>query len=160
MPTKLILACLAAWTCCCDLLAEPPPDPPFKLVLQAPPAVAVDSVAVSPEGTLVATAAGEGGVRLYDAKSGAFLRALGDVGDRGVLFSPDGKRLTAAGFHMDKLVGVYDVQTGRRLQALAGHTEWEAYANALSPDGKLLASTGTDKQCWSGNWRRENSACN
>ena len=29
---------------------------------------------------------------------------------------------------------------------LAGHTEWEVYALALSPDGKLLASTATDKQ--------------
>ena len=29
---------------------------------------------------------------------------------------------------------------------LAGHTEWEADATAFSPDGKLLASTGTDKQ--------------
>jgi WD40 repeat protein len=47
---------------------------------------------------------------------------------------------------MDKLVGVFDVQTGKRVLTLAGHTEWEADATALSPDGKLLASTGTDKQ--------------
>src|SRR6478736_2943385 len=45
-----------------------------------------------------------------------------------------------------KLVGVYDVQTGKRLLSLAGQTEWEADATAVSADGKLLASTGVDKQ--------------
>jgi WD40 repeat protein len=115
-----------------------------KLVLQAPPVVSVNSVAVSPDGSLIATAAE--GVRLYDARTGALLRAIGDAGDRGVAFSPDGRTLAAAGFHMDKLVGIYDVQTGKRVQTLAGHTEWEIDALAFSPDGKLLASTGVDKQ--------------
>jgi WD40 repeat protein len=122
-----------------------PPKPERQLVLQTPPAGSVDSVAVSPDGSLVATAAGEGGVRLYDAKTGAFLRTIGG-GDRGVVFSPDGRLLTAAGFHMDKLVGVFDVQSGKRVLTLPGQTEWEAYATAVSPDGKLLASTATDKQ--------------
>jgi RNA polymerase sigma factor (sigma-70 family) len=116
----------------------------FRLVLQAPPPVSVNSVAVSPDGSLVATAAD--GVRLYDARTGTLLRAIGDAGDRGIAFAPDGRTLAAAGFHMDKLVGIYDVQTGKRLQSLAGHTEWETDALAFSPDGKLLASTGVDKQ--------------
>src|SRR5215831_11000751 len=114
------------------------------LVLQAPPPVSVNSVAVSPDGSLIATAAD--GVRLYHARTGALLRAIGDAGDRGVAFAPDGRTLAAAGFHMDKLVGIYDVQTGKRLQSLAGHTEWETDALAFSPDGKLLASSGVDKQ--------------
>jgi len=116
------------------------------LLLQGSPTTSVESVAVSPDGTLVATGAGEGGIRLYDAKTGAFLKAIADAGDRGVAFSADGKTLTAAGFHMDKLVRLYDVRSGDRKRALAGHTEWEAYATALSPDGKLLASTGMDQQ--------------
>jgi WD40 repeat protein len=123
-----------------------PPDGRLQLVLQAPPAASVDSVAVSPDGSLVAAAAGEGGVRLYDAKTGALLRAISGAGDRSVVFAPDGRSLAAAGFHMDKLVGVYDVQTGKRVRALTGHTEWEAFATAFSPDGKLLASTGADMQ--------------
>jgi WD40 repeat protein len=126
--------------------ASPPPDPHYKLVLQAPPAASVNSVAVSPDGSLVATAADEGGVRLYDAKTGVLLRAIGGAGDRSVTFSPDGRTLAAGGFHMDKLVGVYDVRTGNRLRTLAGHTEWEADACTFSPDGTLLASTGTDRQ--------------
>jgi WD40 repeat protein len=127
------------------LVASPPPDPRYKLVLQAPPATGVSSVAVSPDGSLVATTA-EGGVRLYDAKTGVLVRAIGEAGGHSVTFSPDGRSLAAGGFHMDKLVGIYDVGTGKRLKTLAGHTEWEADACTFSPDGKLLASTGVDKQ--------------
>ena len=123
-----------------------PPDPHYKLVLQTPPATAVDSVTVSPDGSLVAAAAGEGGVRLYEARTGRLIRVIGQAGDRSVVFSPDGKSLTAAGFHMDKLVALWDVATGKRLRTFSGQTEWEAYATAISPDGKLLASTATDKQ--------------
>src|SRR5262245_51736537 len=93
--------------------APPPPEPRYKLVLQAPPAASVNSVAVSPDGSLLATAASEGGVRLYDAKTGALIRAIGEAGDRSVTFSPDGQTMAAGGFHMDKLVGIYDVRTGR-----------------------------------------------
>src|SRR5437879_2004569 len=96
-----------------SLGAAPPPDPRYKLVLQAPPAASVSSVAVSPDGSLVGSA-GEGGVRLYDAKTGALVRAIGEAGDRSVVFSPEGRALAAGGFHMDKLVGIYDVRTGRR----------------------------------------------
>jgi WD40 repeat protein len=129
-----------------SLSAASPAESPRKLVLQGPPANSVNSVAVSPDGSLVATASGEGGVRLYDAQTGGIARCIGGAGDRCVVFSPDGRTLTAAGFHMDKLVGIYDVQTGKRSMALPGQTEWEADATAFSPDGKLIASTGTDKQ--------------
>src|SRR4030095_14529186 len=80
------------------------------------------------------------------APAGALRRVIGDVGDRGVVFSPDGRTLTAAGFHMDKLVALWDVRSGKRLRTFAGKKEWEADATAISPDGRLLASTGTDRQ--------------
>src|SRR4051794_3350545 len=127
-------------------LAAPPNSTHPVLVLNTPPSTSVSSVAVSPDGSTVATASGEWGVRLYDAKTGDLVRTIGDIGDRSVTFSPDGRSLAAGGFHMDKLVGIYDVRTGKRLRTLAGHTEWEADACTISPDGTLLASTGTDKQ--------------
>ena len=39
--------------------AAPPPEPRYRLVLQAPPATPVDSVAVSPDGSLVAALVAE-----------------------------------------------------------------------------------------------------
>ena len=144
-----LLSCLQLYVLVCVLqpaLARGQAPPKRELVLQAPPATSVNSVAVSSDGSLVATAAGEGGVRLYDATTGEFLRAIGAAGDRGVSFSSGGRTLSAAGFHMDKQVGIFDVQTGKRVQALPGLTEWEAYAAAVSPDGRLLASAGADKR--------------
>src|SRR5262245_66220784 len=68
-----------------SLGAEPVPNRRV-LVLQTPPVISVNSVAVSPDGSLVATAAD--GVRLYDARTGALVRAVGDAGDRWVRFAP------------------------------------------------------------------------
>ena len=122
------------------------------LVLQAPSLVSVDSVAVSPDGSLIAAGSGEDGVRLYDAGTGVLRRVLGSswdqkgTGSRGVAFSPDGRTLAGAGFSKEKLLGILDVQTGKRVQTLAGHTEWEIDAIAFSPDGRLFASSGVDKQ--------------
>ena len=143
LPLSLALGLLAFGSGALE--ASPPPDPKYKLVLQAPAVVAVSSVAVSPDGSLVAVGAGVE-LCLYDAKTGAPVRALGWTGGSSAVFSPDGRSVATAGFHMDKLVGIYDVRTGKRRKTLAGHTEWEADACAFSPDGKLLASTGVDKQ--------------
>src|SRR5215471_16730590 len=87
--------------------AEPAPNRRV-LVLQAPPPVSVDSVAVSPDGSLIAAGVGEDGVRLYDARTGALLRALGGswdqrgAGSKGVAFAPDGQTLAGAGFSREK----------------------------------------------------------
>jgi WD40 repeat protein len=111
----------------------------------------VRSVAVSPDGSLVAT--GADGVRLYDARTGKLVRAIHDAGDRGIVFSPDGRTLAASGFHMRDVLSspmtsipLFDVQTGKRTLFLDGHKEWETYSYAFSPDGTQFASTGADKQ--------------
>src|SRR5205085_2491168 len=99
-PAILVLSCTG-------LAFAAPPELKYKLVPQTPPSTAVTSVTVSPDGSLVATASGEGGVRIYEAQTGKLLRVLGEVGDRCAVFAPDGQSVTAAGFHMDKLVALW-----------------------------------------------------
>jgi WD40 repeat protein len=123
-------------------------SPPF-LVLQTATQESITAVAFSPDGSLVATNSFDGRLRIHDARSGEMLRAFGaDVarGGRGLAFTPDGKNIVCAGFHMDKLVRLWNVESGALVRTYAGHNEIEAYAIAVSPDGHWLASSGTDKQ--------------
>jgi len=62
---------------------------------------------------------------------------------RGLVFSPDGHSLVAAG---DRTIRVWDVRSGQRLRSLRGHGHYVA-AVALSPDGaprRLIASGSYD----------------
>ena len=65
--------------------------------------------------------------------------AMGSV--LSLAYSPDGHLLATAS--RDKLVRIYDPQSGRLLQQLAGHTA-DVYSVAFSPDGGTLLSAGGD----------------
>jgi WD40 repeat protein len=123
-------------------------SPPFR-VLQTGAQESITAVAFSPDGSLVATNSFDGRLRIHDVRNGELLRAFGadvDRGGRGLAFTPDGKNIVCAGFHMDKLVRLWNAETGALVRTYAGHNEIEAYAIAVSPDGRWLASSGTDKQ--------------
>ncbi len=101
------------------------------------------SLALSPDGNLIACGAGNGTVWIWEVKSGRLIQIL--VGHKAMIssvsWSPDGSRLASGA--MDKRILIWDLATGRFFRALDGHTDGVA-AVAWSPDGMRLASGGWD----------------
>src|SRR5262245_25785367 len=135
--------------------AAPPAPGSLHLVPQVGPEESVTSVAVSPDGGLLAVGSFDGRIRIHERRTGKLLRVTGTDSCRGVrtlAFAPDGKSLASGGLEMDSTVKVWDPQTGTLLRTLAGHVATapgglyaEVYALAYSPNGKLLATAGRDK---------------
>jgi RNA polymerase sigma factor (sigma-70 family) len=98
-------------------------------------------IALSRDGTTVATGEVEGTVRLWQAATGKPLATLkGHTADvYGLGFAPDGKTLASVG--NDQRVCVWEVATGKRLHELPVAPA-EMFCVAFSPDGKTLASGG------------------
>lgn len=117
----------------------------------------ISSVAISPNGMHVATAAAEESVRLWDANTGKLIRRLTSgglflfgspdlMGYRALAFSPDGKlfagltsTLSSSGL-ANRLV-VWDPVNGRvrRMLTVPGDAFGEGSAMAFSPDGRMVA---------------------
>jgi len=106
----------------------------------------VFGVAVSPDGTRLATLSDDGSIKIWDTTSNQELLSI-PTGitqknlSRFISFSPDGKRLiTPAGEHLAR---VWNVTSGKELLALSGHTD-EILATAFSPDGRTIATGSYD----------------
>jgi RNA polymerase sigma factor (sigma-70 family) len=108
-------------------------------------------IALSPDGTAVATGEIDGAVRLWQAATGKPLATLQGHTALvvGLAFAPDGKTLASIG--NDQRVRLWDVATGKRLHELPVDQP-EGFCVAFSPDGKTLASgtrgQGTNVRLW------------
>ena len=111
----------------------------------------VHSVAFSPDGNRFVSGgmeeANNGTVRLWDANTGQLIRAatIGDaeVNVWAVTFSPDGKRVAAAG--ADGVIQVLDADTLEKIgQPMEGHED-TVVGLAYSPDSRTLASASRDE---------------
>jgi WD40 repeat protein len=103
------------------------------------------SVVYRADGQMLATAGFDRMIHLWDPNSGKLLRTLrGHFNVYSANFSPDGKRLVATtGEHFHNFgqgsAQVWDVETGRELMVLEGHTGTLGFA-AFSPDGQRIAT--------------------
>ncbi len=105
----------------------------------------ITRIAWSPDATFLASASGNGSIRIWDARNWARVRTLsGHTGlVSSVAWSPDGQRLASASF--DQTICLWESGSGKRLHTLTGH---KAGINrvAWSPDGQRLVSAATDNK--------------
>ncbi|HJT59510.1 MAG TPA: NB-ARC domain-containing protein [Ktedonobacteraceae bacterium] len=101
------------------------------------------SVALRPDGHMLAAGTANGEVRLWDAR-GKLLQTLRGHANRirTVNFSPDGRLLVSGS--EDQAVRLWDVESGECLHILTGHTN-RVRAVGFSPDSNWLVSGGDDQ---------------
>src|SRR5262249_2369931 len=104
------------------------------------------TVAISPDGKLLASGSKDKTVKVWDVKTQKVLLTLtGHTGDAGSLaFSPTDRNVLASGGCGDRSVKLWDIRTGKCTATLAGHTK-DIYCLAFSPDGKTVVSGSEDK---------------
>jgi WD40 repeat protein/transcriptional regulator with XRE-family HTH domain len=116
----------------------------------------VQAVALSPDHRLLAVAAADGTLRLWDVHRPGHPAMLGTVTALGrtdplyaAAFSPNGKVLAAAGADGEvRLWRVTDPRHPGRLGPLLTGPRGTIYSLAFSPDGRLLAAGSADKAVW------------
>lgn len=109
----------------------------------------VTSVAISPDGTLIASGAEDHQVRIWHLPTRRMVRRLAGHSSvvTAVAFSPDGSMIASAS--NDRTARLWDTRSGRLLRTLQGHV-YHVYAVAFDPRGRLLATASWDRtiQLW------------
>lgn len=109
----------------------------------------VNSLAWSPDNTLLASAGAGNSVEIWDATDGKSVRSCSNhIGNiRAIAWSPNGKYIASAG--EDKTVQVCECASGKIVQVYKGHSHIVT-SISWSPDSRCLASSSIDRsvQVW------------
>jgi WD40 repeat protein len=102
------------------------------------------AVAIAPEGSWLATAGGDGTVRIWDSVTGAERHTLTGhtVSVQAVAIAPDSRWLATAG--SDHTVRLWDPITGAQRRTLTGHSGSVQAVAITTPDGSWLATDSDD----------------
>lgn len=113
----------------------------------------VRTVAISPDGKILASGATDHQIMIWDLQTGNRLNPseslLGDVDS--IAFSPDGETFVSAGWasksKRNKEIFLWDLRTMKKLRHFCGNCGHFGSVSsvAISPDGKILATGGGDK---------------
>jgi WD40 repeat protein len=104
----------------------------------------IESVAISPDGKLLASGSDDQTIKLWSLPEGKVLHTLGghQRSVTSVAISPDGTLLASGS--SDNTIQLWALPEGKLLQTLEGHTS-SVFSVAISPDGKFLASGSGNK---------------
>jgi WD40 repeat protein len=119
---------------------------PEYLTLRGHMGAVTDVVFHPTDGRSLVSADTEGTVRVWDFRSGTMLGALYGPPSSfraSVAYSPNGRRLAAAGGSSGQPVRVWDIATEKEICNFPGHTD-TVMCVAFSPDGGHVASVGFD----------------
>lgn len=133
------------------------PDAPLSSImpkLPQPPApekyhvaIPVTAVAISPDGSLVASS-GYHEVLIWNAQNGELVRRISNVAERtyGLQFSPDGKLLAVAAGTPGEYgeMKLFDPSNGQLVKDPLSSSD-SVYCVAFSPDGSRIATGGADR---------------
>jgi WD40 repeat protein len=110
----------------------------------------VDSLAISPDGKILASCSRDKTIRLWSLPDGNHLKTLTGRTNwvDSLAISPDGKILVSASY--DQTIRLWSLPNGNHLKTLTGHTA-SISSLAISPCGQILVSASYDQtiRLWS-----------
>ena len=104
----------------------------------------IDSIAFSPDGSMLAFSSNDEYIRIYDTSNWKIIRRL-HIENRypgPIIFSPDGKTIASA--NSDYTAVFWDVAAGKQINIIEGHTR-NITAMAFSSDGQTFVTGSWDK---------------
>lgn len=120
-----------------------PADSPFSMVQSWFSSQSIFSIAISPDGTRLASGGSEQPIKIWNLKTGKQSNILAGHSDavKSVAFSPDGKSLASGS--RDGTIRIWDLLAGEPIHTI-GHSD-AVSSVSFSPDGKTLVSGSQDK---------------